>query len=150
MSSSNDGPKKKKIKDPVFSLEEIVWAKVRGFPWWPAHVTEIREAKTCGEHKYKISFFADDTHSVLVESKIQKFKQKIHEHSKPKQKALQEAIGAANKVLIWSEDEEAPIMPKKGEKRGKKTPVGRPRSKTVRQVSFTPEDHSSTQDERKK
>jgi len=25
-------------QDPLFNVHEIVWAKLKGFPWWPAKV----------------------------------------------------------------------------------------------------------------
>jgi len=57
-------------KEPQFVEDEICWAKVRGFPWWPAIITECLPTKTSGEHKYDVNFFCDKTHSVVVESKL--------------------------------------------------------------------------------
>ena len=25
-------------EEPIFEEEEVVWAKIRGYPWWPAYV----------------------------------------------------------------------------------------------------------------
>jgi hypothetical protein len=40
-----------------FSLEEIVWAKITGYPWWPALVT----GAASGSGTFRVDFFADNT-----------------------------------------------------------------------------------------
>ena len=37
-----------------YDLDEIVWAKVNGYPWWPAFV-----ASKSGSNKYEVVFLSD-------------------------------------------------------------------------------------------
>ena len=34
-----------------FTVDEIVWGKIKGYPWWPAKITEIEEDNK--EKKYR-------------------------------------------------------------------------------------------------
>ena len=40
-----------------FSQEEIVWAKITGYPWWPALVTDAPPSGST----FRVDFFADNT-----------------------------------------------------------------------------------------
>lgn len=40
-----------------FSQEEIVWAKITGYPWWPALIT----GAATGSGTFRVDFFADNT-----------------------------------------------------------------------------------------
>jgi len=40
-----------------FSQAEIVWAKITGYPWWPALVTGAGS----GSGTFRVDFFADNT-----------------------------------------------------------------------------------------
>ena len=40
-----------------FSQAEIVWAKITGYPWWPALVT----GAASGSGTFRVDFFADNT-----------------------------------------------------------------------------------------
>ncbi len=92
-----------------FRKGEIVWAKVRGFPWWPAIVKGIkvtirREDSESNESESKeitilAYFIGDDTHSELPVNKIEKFTAKVEEFSKTKKRALLNSIAIAKRVL---------------------------------------------------
>lgn len=41
-----------------FSQEEVVWAKITGYPWWPALITA---APAAGSTAFRVDFFADNT-----------------------------------------------------------------------------------------
>lgn len=41
-----------------YQLHEVVWAKITGFPWWPARVTAL--PSSANPH-YRVDFFADTT-----------------------------------------------------------------------------------------
>lgn len=47
-------------EEAQFAVEEVVWAKVTGYPWWPAHITE---APSEGG-PIRVDFFADNTQYV--------------------------------------------------------------------------------------
>lgn len=40
--------------DQNFHLEELVWAKVKGFPWWPGYISRLDSY-----NKYEIVFLGD-------------------------------------------------------------------------------------------
>jgi len=43
-----------------FKRGDIVWAKVRGYSWWPARIGDIiKESK---DRKYRVDFIGDNTH----------------------------------------------------------------------------------------
>ena len=37
---------------------DIVWAKITGYPWWPAQITILPSE---GSHAYRIDFFNDSS-----------------------------------------------------------------------------------------
>jgi hypothetical protein len=89
-----------------FRKGEIVWAKVRGFPWWPAIVRSLnfstrREEEGNPEREITavVYFVGDDSHSELPLNKIEKFQQKLEEYSKTKKKTLLTSIHIAKKIL---------------------------------------------------
>jgi hypothetical protein len=41
-----------------YYLNEVVWAKITGFPWWPAQVTAISHKQN---DNFRVDFFADTT-----------------------------------------------------------------------------------------
>jgi hypothetical protein len=92
-----------------FRKGEIVWAKVRGFPWWPAIVKGVNvtirreESENCESESKEISivayFIGDDTHSELPVNKIEKFSENLEEFSKTKKRSLLTSIAIAKKIL---------------------------------------------------
>lgn len=57
---------------PNYSVTEVVWAKIRGYPWWPAIISNVQDDDP-DDVQFKVNFFGDSTHSFLDESKIAKF-----------------------------------------------------------------------------
>jgi hypothetical protein len=89
-----------------FKKGEVVWAKVRGFPWWPGVVKSLNlsNVKQDEEDEVKqatvlIYFIGDDSHSELPINKIEKFSLKLEEYSKTKKKALLNSIKIAEKII---------------------------------------------------
>ena len=58
-----------------FKKGDVVWAKVKGYPWWPGeicHIT-IKQAKTEPKDKqtiYRINFIGDNTHVDVPKAKV--------------------------------------------------------------------------------
>ena len=58
-----------------FKEKELIWAKVRGHPWWPAIVGEINfNLPRDKEMKYIVYFVGDRTKSLLTEKFIRNFR----------------------------------------------------------------------------
>jgi hypothetical protein len=53
----------------IFDIKrgDVVWAKVRGYSWWPAKVGEVlRGDLRCDkERKYRVDFLGDNTHQTV-------------------------------------------------------------------------------------
>ncbi len=90
-----------------FSVGEIVWAKIRGYPWWPAMVNfvffnltqitgTVDENK---EKKYVVGFIGDNTHSILQKQKLAKFQKEYKTYANTKKKILLESIRLAKEMI---------------------------------------------------
>lgn len=47
-----------------FSKGDIVWAKIKGFPWWPAIIGKVNSDKkdsSSAEKKYKVDFIGENS-----------------------------------------------------------------------------------------
>ena len=74
----------------TFQVPEVVWAKIRGYPWWPALLTNVTHS--AGEEPlYKVDFFGDTTHAMLALDKISKFEESY---------TVNEAVGRSSKRLV--------------------------------------------------
>lgn len=95
--------------DKSFKKGEVVWAKVRGYSWWPGIVKKIslkiskaEIKKNLGNFKevrILVKFIGDNSHSVLPLDKIEKFEKKFSEFSKTKKKTLLNSIKLARKFI---------------------------------------------------
>ena len=52
-----------------YSLFEVVWSKIKGYPWWPCYISNINSEK----ESITLRYFGDDTTSEVKVSKILKF-----------------------------------------------------------------------------
>ncbi len=61
-----------------FELDEVVWAKISGYPWWPGYV----QSKTDND-QYEVVFFGDFSRAFLTKTKIRKYQNiKVEKHEK--------------------------------------------------------------------
>lgn len=74
-----------------YNLEEIVWAKIGGYPWWPGYIKSYEL-----NNVYEVVFLGDLSRAFLNEKKIQKF-EKIKKEGIVKKK-LNEAYETALKI----------------------------------------------------
>jgi hypothetical protein len=84
-----------------FKKGEVVWAKVRGFPWWPGVVRSIlhRISKTQDETKAVVNFIGDNSHASLPLNKIERFMPKFEEYSNTRHRGLLNSIEIAKKIF---------------------------------------------------
>jgi len=95
--------------DKAFKKGEVVWAKVRGYSWWPGIVKKIslkickadnkKNLKNTREVSILVNFIGDNSHSVLPLDKIEKFEKKFYEFSKTKKRPLLYSIKLARKFI---------------------------------------------------
>ena len=89
-----------------FKKGEVVWAKIRGFPWWPGIVRSLlikialieENKKNLMDSKILVNFIGDKSHAKLTIDKLEKFKEKYDEFSKTKKKYLIKSIQIAKKI----------------------------------------------------
>lgn len=80
-----------------FNVGEIVWGKIRGFPWWPALITGTED--DIREKKYTISFIGDNTHASVQKKNLAKFDKEYKQYSNTKKKDLVESIKKAKEMF---------------------------------------------------
>jgi len=95
--------------DKSFKKGEVVWAKVRGYSWWPGIVNKISLKINKGENRKNmgngkeirilVKFIGDNSHSILPQDKIEKFEKKFSEFSKTTKKPLLHSIKIAKKFI---------------------------------------------------
>ena len=56
-----------------FKIKELCWAKIKGFPWWPALIREIKYSNN--EKYYNIGYICESKGSDLDTSKLKKWKE---------------------------------------------------------------------------
>ena len=79
-----------------FNVGEIIWAKIRGYPWWPAIITGTEDDNR--EKKYAVLFIGDNTHSSLAKKYLDKFEKGLKIYSSTKKKNLLESIEKAKEI----------------------------------------------------
>lgn len=79
-----------------FNVGEIIWAKIRGYPWWPAIITGTEDDNR--EKKYAVSFIGDNTHSSLAKKCLDKFEKGLKTYSSTKKRNLLESIEKAKEI----------------------------------------------------
>lgn len=100
-----------------FAVGEIVWAKIRGYPWWPAMVSKkqlsyiylkkkyISLFKITGivddnkEKKFVVGFIGDNTHSVLQKKNLNKFQKEYKNFANTKKRTLLDSIRLAKEMI---------------------------------------------------
>jgi hypothetical protein len=92
----------------IFQKGEVVWAKVRGYSWWPGIIRKIilkpnnlnsKEKEIEKEIKFVVKFIGDNSHSILPKEKLENFQEKFSIYSRTKKKHLINSIKLAKKFL---------------------------------------------------
>jgi len=82
-----------------FKKGDIVWAKIRGYPWWPGMVAHIEDGSDEErDPKILVNFIGDNSHAELPLNKISNFEENLKEYSKSKKKDLLDSIELAQKI----------------------------------------------------
>ena len=59
-----------------FRKGEVIWAKIRGFPWWPGIIQTncSKQLNSVDEtHKVLVNFLGDNTHANILITQIEKY-----------------------------------------------------------------------------
>jgi len=85
----------------MYTKGEVVWAKIKGFPWWPGVVAKVIEEKGTSHSSIEllVNFIGENSHAQLSLEKVAKFQDKYNEFAKMKKKKLLESIEIANKII---------------------------------------------------
>ena len=85
--------------------KDIVWAKIKGYPWWPGTIRAISSHKNQNNNKkfskkkvYTVDFIGNKSHGEVSKNDINLFKQNYEEHCKTKNPSLIKSIELAKKL----------------------------------------------------
>lgn len=86
-------PKKEQVK---YTVGDMVWTKVGGFPYWPGQVMDPQTApemakRTLKKGKVLVSFFGDNTHGCYNPMQLSSFDKHVHKYRK--------GVGATSKSV---------------------------------------------------
>ena len=85
-----------------FNVGEVIWAKIRGYPWWPAQITGTEDDNR--EKKYAVSFIGDNTHASLAKKILKKFEKEYKNYFNNKKKNLSDSINKAKEMYYNKND----------------------------------------------
>ena len=85
--------------------KDIVWAKIKGYPWWPGTIRAISSHKNQTNNKkfskkkvYTVDFIGNKSHGEVSKNDINLFRQNYEEHCKTKNPSLIKSIELAKKL----------------------------------------------------
>ena len=84
--------------------KDIVWAKIKGYPWWPGIIRNISnhlQTNSKGiskRQKYTVDFIGNKSHGEVTKKDIQSFRYYYEEHCKTKNPSLMKSIELAKKL----------------------------------------------------
>jgi len=82
-----------------FDINDIVWAKVKNYPWWPGLIAGIM-TKPNNELKYTINFIGENSHAVVNQNNIMQYDNFYKEYSKTEDEVLKASIIKANEIKL--------------------------------------------------
>mmetsp|Transcript_5963 Transcript_5963/g.5255 ORF Transcript_5963/g.5255 Transcript_5963/m.5255 type:complete len:88 (-) Transcript_5963:399-662(-) len=85
----------------MYSKGEVVWAKIKGYPWWPAVVAKVYHSKAEPDKitDILVNFLGENSHAKLPLDKVGKFAENRAEFSKMKKKKLIESVQIAERII---------------------------------------------------
>lgn len=83
----------------LFQRGEIVWAKVSGYPWWPALIVEVDFNTNKCVREAAVNFIGENSHASLPLSKLANYKENYDKYTLNAQTGLLYSIMVANKIL---------------------------------------------------
>lgn len=135
--------------ESIYQINQIVWAKVNGYPWWPGFIKS--ELKV---NEFEVVFFGDFSRAMLNKAKIKEFEE-LSCKANAKNKLLVSAVRSAEAIINgestimdeWSQLDKSVLM--KNQQSNKK-PAKRPaksRRKSSGAGSLSLKTRSKTKDQ---
>ena len=94
-----------KIDNTEYKEKDIVWAKVKGYPWWPSIITHIsfRNNQANGENIkekiYTVELIGEKNNAKVSKEKIESFNKNYEQHINTKNPQLIKSIELAKKNI---------------------------------------------------
>ncbi|XP_002131293.2 PWWP domain-containing protein 2A [Ciona intestinalis] len=92
-----------KAPNGVFTQGDVVWGKLRGYPWWPSKITKLTTTKIDGkilQQHAEVGWFQCRTRSVIPIRNVQLFQKHFHDRFEKRRKGgYQKAVAAAHEAL---------------------------------------------------
>jgi len=83
-----------------FEENQVVWAKIKGFPWWPAVITKLnKDLNGAFQKEVTVQFIEAESNVCLPLNMIANFEEHLEEHKATKPGKLMEAIEVAKKMI---------------------------------------------------
>ena len=87
-----------------YKEKDIVWAKIKGYLWWPSLISQISFkqqttlGKTSKEKIYSIELIGEKTNMKVSSEKIEPFIKNFDKHANTKNSSLLKSIELAKKI----------------------------------------------------
>ena len=92
------------IENEEYKEKDIVWAKIKGNPWWPSLISQISYkslttlGKTNKEKVYTIELIGEKNSAKVSSEKIEPFIKNYDKHANTKNSTLLKSIETAKKM----------------------------------------------------
>lgn len=133
-------------KSEQFNVGEVVWAKVRGYPWWPATIAQVATSSD-GTLKYTVNFVGENSHAIVSHTHIASYNKFYKEYSQTSNAGLKAAIVSANEMKLTKYFGGVGDEPQKGKKREQPEEGGKTSTKKTRGKTKIPEEESDEESE---
>jgi len=104
------------LRTTKFRKEDIVWAKIEGYPRWPGTIIDIKLNKDTGDKEFLVNFIGERSHATLPENKLTPYDEDKEANARHATKALRKAILIADDIQAGKttqEEEDAKMLMKK-------------------------------------
>jgi len=85
---------------PFYAKNQLVWVKIKGYPWWPAIVAKSNQTRQgVIEDEVLVNFIGENSHAEVHVDKVADFEEHFDEYNVGKSKKLQDSIKIAMNIM---------------------------------------------------